>query len=309
MPPSPTQEIHGGTGRITVSSHGLKAVFSELSAAYPLKLLSPRAFENRVAIVYLLSYGGGLVSGDQVDLRVHVTGEAKLVLLSQGSTKIFKTRPGRRLATVNGEQIKPGTPSRQVISFTVSQDGALFLLPDPVTCFRDASYHQIQTFHIARGASVAILDWVTSGRKSLGEEWVFSQYYSVNEIFLDGVRVAKDVMLLEDNAIPTASGTRRTLAQRLAPYACYAMLFLIGPQLQTTIDHLTKEYESISVMKTRAPEHLIWSLSPLVTGQGSGVVGAVVRVAGKEPESVKRWFSSALAPIAEHIGLEDVHMK
>ena len=78
--------LAGGSGRIAISCHGFIAIFSELSAAYPLKLLSPHVYENAVAVVYILSYGGGLVSGDQVNLQVQVTDGAKLVLLSQVSS-------------------------------------------------------------------------------------------------------------------------------------------------------------------------------------------------------------------------------
>ena len=78
--------LAGGSGRIAISCHGSRAIFSELSAAYPLKLLSPHIYENAVAVVYILSYGGGLVSGDQVNLQVQVTDGAKLVLLSQVSS-------------------------------------------------------------------------------------------------------------------------------------------------------------------------------------------------------------------------------
>ncbi|KAF9022979.1 hypothetical protein BDZ89DRAFT_1070340 [Hymenopellis radicata] len=240
-----TSPTPGGTGRIVVSSHGSRATFSELSSTYPLKLLSPRAFDDSVALVYLLTYGGGLVSGDQVNLSVQVASSAKL-----GSTKVFKTRPGRRLATVEGDQSSTLPPTTQNLTFTVSASGGLFLLPDPVTCFRSATYNQIQTFHLAETSSAAILDWITSGRRSLGEEWAFSRYYSVNEIFLDGKRIARDVMLLEDD------------------------------ELNPTIQHLTAQYERISVMKTRTPDDLIWSLSPVV-GQGRSAIAVVVRLAGK----------------------------
>ncbi|KAF9022504.1 UreD-domain-containing protein [Hymenopellis radicata] len=284
-------KLRSGTGRIVVSSHGSRATFSELSSTYPLKLLSPRAFDDSVALVYLLTYGGGLVSGDQVNLVVQVASSAKLVLLSQGSTKVFKTRPGRRLATVEGDQLSTLPPTTQNLTFTVSASGGLFLLPDPVTCFRSATYNQIQTFHLAETSSAAILDWITSGRRSLGEEWAFSRYYSVNEIFLDGKRIARDVMLLEDNEL------------NLAPYSCYAMLFLLGPMLQPTIQHLTAQYERISVMKARTPDDLIWSLSPVV-GQGRSAIAVVVRLAGKETESVKRWIRDALSPAEDVLGAD-----
>lgn len=77
-----------GEGTIVLSSSGETAVLSSLSYTYPLKLITPsnRFFKTRTAAVYLISYGGGLVAGDRVRLRVQVTGESCLVLLTQGTS-------------------------------------------------------------------------------------------------------------------------------------------------------------------------------------------------------------------------------
>jgi hypothetical protein len=74
-----------GGGRIVARCHGSEVVFSELSSTYPLKLLSPRIQQDGVALVYILSYGGGLVGGDRVNLSVDVGFGTTLVLLSQVS--------------------------------------------------------------------------------------------------------------------------------------------------------------------------------------------------------------------------------
>jgi urease accessory protein len=81
--PAEIKKIGAGGGRITLAVHGTKAVFEELSAAYPLKLLSPQVHERGVAIVYLLSYGGGLVAGDRVKLDVELKEGSSLLVLSQ----------------------------------------------------------------------------------------------------------------------------------------------------------------------------------------------------------------------------------
>jgi len=77
-------EIRAGEGRITISAHGERAIFSELSSMYPLKLLSPSC-QGKTAVVYLLTYGGGLVGGDEIDLVVDIQLGARLMLLSQVS--------------------------------------------------------------------------------------------------------------------------------------------------------------------------------------------------------------------------------
>ena len=76
--------IRPGDGRIIVEFDLHRGhTFVQLSCTYPLKLLSPRSKEDSVAIVYVLSYGGGLVGGDEVELEVEVKEAASLMLLSQ----------------------------------------------------------------------------------------------------------------------------------------------------------------------------------------------------------------------------------
>ncbi|KAJ3565464.1 hypothetical protein NP233_g7612 [Leucocoprinus birnbaumii] len=320
LSPSEIRKVGFGGGRITVGVHGTKATFEELFAAYPLKLLSPRAYERAVAIVYLLSYGGGLVAGDRVELDVELKDGCKLLVLSQGSTKVFKTRPGQRLASIKNFIEKATTSSddsltTQRIRYTVHPKSCLFLLPDPVTCFRSASYDQIQTFHIAPDASVVILDWLTSGRKALDEEWVFTRYYSENEVYIGGKRWVRDVMLLEadaeghSNDMSLGPLPRRSLGERLSPYSCYAMVILYGSQVQTIIDNLRARFEAITVFKRRVPEDLLWSFSPIgVPGlegsAGAAAKGAVVRVAGKETEQVKGWLKEALRGLEGAVGVD-----
>ncbi|KAJ8702444.1 hypothetical protein PTI98_001155 [Pleurotus ostreatus] len=302
--PTDIRKISVGGGRIVLNKlAGQIVTFAELSSTYPLKLLSPKVTEDGVAVVYALTYGGGLVGGDRVNLSVEVGAATSLVLLTQGSTKVFKTRPGDRLSSLPTQFPRPAhestSPTTQIMNFAVAPSAALFLLPEPVTCFRSAAYNQVQTFHLAANASAVILDWFTSGRKSLGEEWVFSRYYSANDIWVEDKRVAKDVMLLEDDPVDASPLPRRQLRDKLAPYACFATAFLFGPLVQPAIKKLSCRYETIQVFKCTAPDKLIWSLSLVDDG-----AGAIVRTAGLEPEDVKMWLKEALRDVEELIGVD-----
>jgi len=300
-----------GKGRAVLRKSGNEAAFSELSYSYPLKLLSPQGSSDApVAIAYMMSYGGGLVSGDQVELSVDLGSGTSLLLLTQGSTKVFKSRPSAySLSTaplspkLNGE----GTTSddaranatTQKIDFTISSDAFLLLLPDPVTCFRASSYSQLQTFHLEHGSSAAILDWFTSGRMSRGEQWEFERYRSSNEVFLGGKRIMRDVMLLE-SAPPDDSLLflpPRTLKDRLGPYACYATLLLVGPKVQNLIASLQAAYQNIHLFQQSEPLPLVWSLSALDES-----AGAVVRVAAMETDMVRMWLRQNLQGLADVVG-------
>ncbi len=78
-------QVGSGIGQISLQSHGQEAVFSRLSYSYPLKLLSPKVAQPNLAVVYVLSYGGGLVGGDHIKLSVNVERHAILVMLTQVS--------------------------------------------------------------------------------------------------------------------------------------------------------------------------------------------------------------------------------
>jgi urease accessory protein UreH len=96
-----------GKGRAIVLVSGREASFSELSYAYPLKLLSPGTISSSsavpTAIAYILSYGGGLVSGDRIELGVDVRGGAALLLLTQVSINAFarSNTPHRSLSLLS----------------------------------------------------------------------------------------------------------------------------------------------------------------------------------------------------------------
>ena len=80
-------KVQAGQGRIVARRVGSHATIEQLAASYPLKLLSPRSRLPNVSAVYMLTYGGGLVAGDQVHLRADVFDGVNLVLLTQVSVR------------------------------------------------------------------------------------------------------------------------------------------------------------------------------------------------------------------------------
>jgi len=287
-----------------------------LSYTYPLKLLSPRSSTavqdeaaQRVAILYSLTYGGGLIGGDRIELSLDVKTGTKLLLLTQGSTKIFPSRPAQRLSSgtkvsISSEPVAQHTLQR--ISARIAQAAFLVLLPDPVTPFLGASYSQTQIFRLAEASKTApsgsllLLDWFTSGRRARGEEWQFDRYRSVKEIRIGDRPVACDVLLLDQKEAPFNSESRNALLSiSLAPYSCYATIIMFGTATRAIVDSLRMRYDSLTQMQHRTPEPLIWSLSPLEDGEG-----CIVRVAATETDAVRQWLRDALRGLESQIGLD-----
>ena len=95
----PLRKALHGNGRAVVHAYGETAHFSELSFTYPLKLIAPRVITSsgqeagrRTSILYVLSYGGGLVGGDKIELDIHVGANTKLVALTQVTNVVHDTK-------------------------------------------------------------------------------------------------------------------------------------------------------------------------------------------------------------------------
>lgn len=185
-----------GAGQLFLSAaDNSPAQFTHLSGTYPLKLLAPTPLPSQpsnLRVCYMLAYGGGLVAGDTISLQVRVGRGSRLLLLTQGSTKVFKNRMGiRPLAHGSAERTSNGTAppvTKQRLVVHLAPGSLLLLLPDPIQPFKSSSYIQSQRFvlpPIGTPASVLVLDWFTSGRnagKRFQEEWEFELYSSVNEV-------------------------------------------------------------------------------------------------------------------------------
>lgn len=189
-----------------------------------------------------------------------------------------------------------------------------------MTCFSKANYAQRQTFDLGdESSNLLLLDWYTSGRMGMsaggGEEWEFTRYRSENEVRVAGRRVAKDVLLLEDeeedrverteapSTAPTSTSDstapspplprhRTSYLPRVAPYSCYCTLLIRGTLFTPLLHYLSHSFTSITQYKQTHPYSLVWSFSPLE--KGGEEEGGIVRCAGDSTESVKEWVCEVL---------------
>ncbi|KAL4909283.1 hypothetical protein BDW74DRAFT_79629 [Aspergillus multicolor] len=244
---------------------------STLTYKYPLKLLtrtpgfvpqsaSPSA--SQPVHLYLLTYGGGLLPGDQIDVSITLEPRTRLVVTTpQGSTKIFKTEtsPGRTLSD----------QSRQTLDVRIGQEAALCYLPDPSAPFKDSRYEQIQTFTVDQAAkgssrsSLCVLDWVTQGRSSRGENWHFHLWKGKNEIWLldeptsteNNEKKEKKKLLLRDSLILDAETSaspqagdhppRSLIRERTSPHGVIGTLILYGPVFEKLSSFFVEKFTSL----------------------------------------------------------------
>lgn len=233
--------ITAGQAALTFEHVAGRTVITRNRATSPLRLLTPGQ-SNIAGWAFTSSYGGGLLSGDSVSLDLYAAPGATAYVSTQSSTKIYRSRDARA--------------ATQSLHARVDDDATLILAPDPVVCFADARYVQTQTFDIAPGGNVVLLDWFTSGRHARGERWAFHALDSTNQIEIGGARVLTDRLRL-DHAAPIP------LAARMAGFNCIATLIVLGPRLASRAAAILNQ---IATMQVRRNDCAPIAASPLRDG-------------------------------------------
>lgn len=218
---------------------------STITYQYPLKLISPpRNTQSHLsALVFLLSYGGGLVAGDTISLHITVSPRSRLAVVTQGHTKIFRSET-------------PSITTRQDLDVLVDDGAALCLLPDPVQPFAHSVYAQTQTFRL-RGphASLCLLDWVTQGRGARGEDWDLIRWHGRNEVWWSGASAStpedkgrllvRDAVKLDNNPGVAPAVSVRSLRDAMHGNAIFGTLILRGPLVQALGAFFLSEFAAL----------------------------------------------------------------
>lgn len=173
------------------------------------------------------------MGGDQVHLNISVHKDAKLSIVTQGHTKVFKSI-SREIVT------------SQNLNVRIESRAAVCLLPDPVQPFEGSVYSQNQIFRLAEDSSLCLLDWVTCGRTARGENWDLSLWKGRNEIWLEGKDGAKPQLLVRDNVLLEGDNqcqiTSMPLKKQMHGNSVFATLILRGPLLESLAAFFLHEF-------------------------------------------------------------------
>lgn len=263
--------LANGTASLTVERVAGESAITSAQATSPLKLLTPRS-RGASAWAFLSNFGGGVVAGDETSLTIKVGQGAACFFSTQASTKVYRNPHGR--------------PCGHRTSATIFDGGLLVYAPDPVQAFADSAYVQRQEFHLAAGAGLVLLDWLSAGRSECGERWAFRRYQSRNDIFVNGERRVLDSLRLD------STGSQIASAHRMGRYQCLAMLLLAGPSLVAEAGRMLATVAELPVPRRGS---LVTSASPIAEG-------VLLRVAGDTVELVRHELHRHLAFLAERLG-------
>lgn len=293
------------------------AALDKLSYQYPLKLIAPVPLvistrhgddeedrinekDHLVHTVFLLTYGGGLVAGDKVALSITLAASTRLVLLTQGSTKIFKSP-------------NASTVTHQHMTVDVGNCAALCYLPDPVQPFEASAFEQRQIYNVTgREANLCVCDWVCEGRTARGEKWSFRNYTSRNEVWL-ARPCEKRRLLLRDNVfLDSEHIANEDVPHRMEELGIFGTLILCGPIFASLAAFFLAEFKLLPRIgsrqwdaetdgEERSTEEQLRALR-LLREANDGVYWTVAETRGftvvkfgaREVEGAKRWLRAML---------------
>lgn len=257
-----------GTGRLRFERVANCTVVVESFASSPLKFINPR---NHGSAAWVVSgtYGGGLLGGDAIDLKIDVGENTQAVLMTQASTKVYRS----------------DIPATQSLDCAV-RDGALFIsAPDRVACFAGSALRQTQRYTLAAGANLVVVDWISAGRLESGERWQFERYCNRIEIWQN-----ERLRFLDSLALDSVHGP---LPERLRRFNTLATVVIVGPMLANGIADLSAFV---------AEESLAKNFETRVAASPLGDDGIVLRLAGVDVEALGARLRSTLKFVCEIIG-------
>jgi urease accessory protein len=257
-----------GTGLLNFSRCGSRTVLIRSFARSPLKLFATHGHPC-ACWVYSSSLGGGLVGGDEVRLKVDVGADARALLATQASTKVYRSL--RR--------------SSHDLTASVASGALLAVVPDPVVCFAGADFVQRQYYELSRSASLVMVDWFSSGRHASGERWAFTRYETRFDVKREGEPIFFDGVVLERDL--------DTVAERMARFDVFVTAIVTGPLVSADAAALLASVGETAVVRRSS---LVMSAARLGDG------GTLLRMAGADAEQTGRVLREQLAFLPALLG-------
>ena len=254
-----------------ISLAGGRSVVWRCRANSPLKLLCPRT-QSHASWVFVSTYGGGLVGGDQLQLDVKVGPAATALLATQSSTKVYPRRDGKGCG--------------QTLTMSIAEGGLAVVVPDPIVCFAESDYVQRQRFDLKTSAGLVLIDSLSSGRRARGERWAMHRYEARNDVYVEGEHLFRDALILDPVDGPLSG------VHRMGCFDCIVMVVLIGEPLKNVIAALSRD-EAAGELHRQAPGPV--ALSPI---RG----GLILRAVADGPEAIGHWLRRLLDFVPPMLG-------
>ena len=203
----------------------------------PLQVMRAITDAAGCMVIYILSPTGGVVQGDQYDLRIVLEPHTHALITTIAATKVYRM---------------PDDCATQHVHIEVGEGAILEFLPDALILFKDADYHQHMDVTLHNGAVCLLQDIVLGGRVARDEVLQFRR-------FSNRIRVqdAQGLLLVDTmDFSPTAEDIERS--GLLDGFPCWASWYMLGDLSAWNLDaaqfcqthHVVESPHAIGSMST-----------------------------------------------------------
>eukprot|EP01041_Mallomonas_annulata_P007577 gene7578-15536_t len=242
-------------GLIEITYQDGKSRVTRLRGTYPMRFIEASTTNQICPVIFILGFGGGMVSGDELHIQGHIHSLAKACLRTQGSTKIFKNFDSQITS--------------QNFHFHLREGSFLAILPDPVTCFKNADFRQSQIFSLTKTSSLVLVDWYTSGRSSNGEQWAFKRLNNQIKVYIEDKLIFLENLELQN----TAMGT---VADKVGHMGVFGTVLFVGPKTTLTeeMEHSLQSFQCRQSFRQKLTESILHPSPPLPSTASSASASA-----------------------------------
>lgn len=156
---------------IEVASVKGKSRVISTKSVQPLKIFNPESYSHTCHVMFS-NYGGGMVSGDKINIAINCQDGTNLFLNTQANGRVYKTV---------GQDV-----SEQNITGSIGKNALVVFFPDPVVLHEGSTFHQKQQWNIQNSSLLFLVDWYNSGRTDAGEKFKFNDLKSDLRVNING---------------------------------------------------------------------------------------------------------------------------
>lgn len=192
-----------------VRDHG-RTVLAAQSFRAPFHISKPYwDADARALLVQVVNPTAGILSGDRLESEIAVERDAALLVTTPSASRLFQMRDG-------------AAECRQ--HFSVSAEGWLEVMPEPLVPHRGSRYRQITDIDVASGGSLFFVDQLMPGRLAhQAEAWAWDRLQLELSVRADGELILRE-------RLDQRGEDLRVLADLAGsgPTACFANAILIA---------------------------------------------------------------------------------
>lgn len=150
-----------GVARLSVVGDGGRSAVSDLYAAQPLRLFTPKPGVGESLTAVIANLSGGIVGGDRYETKIDLAPDTRLTFAAQAAEKVYRST---------------GAEAENAYAFSVGPKSVLEWLPQGTIVFDRAIFRQRVTFDVAAHGTLLAGAISILGRSAMGERVSSGRY-------------------------------------------------------------------------------------------------------------------------------------